>query len=184
MEGGALDVTKFVQQVQRQDDAREPGASTSIAKPRGRPPLYSPALAEEVLRRMEGGENISDICADPAMPSWPTLIKWRRTNEDFSTQYARARQSSAEALEYRALDEAYRATPENAHAARLVVDTIKWSAAKRDPAKYADKQLHTGPDGQSPIQVQHSYQLDRLEPHELAEFQRLLHKCRAPTIEG
>jgi hypothetical protein len=70
------------------------------------------------------------------MPSWPTLIKWRRTDEDFSREYARARQSSAEALEYRALDEAYGATAEDAHAKRLVVDTLKWSAAKRDPAKF------------------------------------------------
>jgi hypothetical protein len=33
-------------------------ASTAVAKPRGRPPLYRPALAEEFLKRVEqGGEH-------------------------------------------------------------------------------------------------------------------------------
>jgi hypothetical protein len=67
---------------------------------------------------------------------------------------------------------------------RLKIESRRWLAGKYNPAAYADKQLHTGPDGQSPIQVQHTYRLDNLTPDELAEFQRLLHKCRAPLIEG
>jgi hypothetical protein len=85
------------------------------------------------------GELILNICADEHMPAWSTLCGWKRRNPEFAAAYARARETSAEMLEEQALARAMNATAEDAHAARLEVDALKWAAAKRAPRQYGDK---------------------------------------------
>jgi hypothetical protein len=92
---------------------------------------------------IEEGATVREIEATEGMPSWPTLRRWLRNNEEFRTQYAHAREASAEALELRMMDEAQTATDrDSAAAARVRVDTLKWIAAKRNPKVYGDKMQH------------------------------------------
>ena len=123
-------------------------------QPPHRPPWpYDPIIGDEICRRVQEGENTFTICAEKGMPSWHTLGTWKRQNLAFAADYARARETSAEALELAALLEARAATPENAHASRLYVDTLKWAAGKRNPRVYNDKLLVIG-DHEAPIVIE------------------------------
>jgi hypothetical protein len=224
MESGALDATEFVQKVQRQDDARETGASAAAAEHRGtlysqalseengllaqikqpkagerpvvrgRPTRYTVQLASAICWELTQGKSLLEICRHESMPHRDTVHNWLNIRPEFPDMYARAREIQAHVLADEALaiaddtssDRTEDGNPnwEAVQRARLRVDTRKWLASKLLPSTYADKTLHTGPDGQSPIQVQHTYRLDQLTPTELAELQRLLHKARAPLIEG
>ena len=53
--------------------------------------------------------------------------------------YARAREEAADALADEALEVARGSVPERAASDRLLVDTLKWTAAKRRPREYGDK---------------------------------------------
>ncbi len=106
----------------------------------GRPPMpYDEEIALDICVRMSNGENVSTICKEPGMPSWDTLAKWRMVHSEFSVCYARAREASAEALEYQALEAASDANPLDFQAKRLLVDTYKWAASKRAPKVYGDR---------------------------------------------
>lgn len=116
----------------------------------GRPSSYTPEVAGAICELIETGHTSRQIDAMPAMPSWPTVCRWLDANEDFRKQYARARTLSAEALEAEVLHEVRTAeTPEQVQKARVVLDAVKWSAAKRDPKRFGDKIDHTlaNPDG-------------------------------------
>jgi len=110
--------------------------------PGGAPSTYTLELGEQVCLRLSEGENILDICADDGMPAWSTICGWKIRHPEFAAQYARAREASAELFEARAIRRSANATAEDALAARLEVDTLKWAAAKRQPRVYADTQTH------------------------------------------
>ena len=70
------------------------------------------------------------------MPSRTTVVRWLSEKPEFRNQYAQAREDQADALFDEALDIARSATNQDAHAKRLLVDTIKWAAAKLRPKVY------------------------------------------------
>jgi hypothetical protein len=176
----SLGVKKFVEKVQRQDT--------------GRPSRYSVELANAICWQLTQGKSLLEICQREGMPHRDTVHNWLNTRPEFADMYARAREIQAHVLADEALaiaDDTSRDRTEDGNPnweavqrARLRVDTRKWLASKLLPSAYADKQLHTGPDGQSPIQVEHSYRFDQLDPDELQTLRRLLRKARAPLIEG
>jgi hypothetical protein len=166
---------------------------SAVAKKLGRPAIYSEQLAQAVLWQIASGVTLRSLTHEANGVNATTVLLWSQQNEEFARQLVRARELAAHMIADEGLaiiDDCSADTvdgiPNNAavNRARARADYRKWLAAKWNAAAYADKQLHTGPGGQSPIQVQHTYRLDNLTPDELAEFQRLLHKCRAPTIEG
>jgi hypothetical protein len=91
-------------------------------------------------------------------PEGTTVWAWLREKEDFSKQYARAKQEAADAMAEDILDiaddvqddwevrtnsktgEEYEVVnQENIQRARLRVDTRKWIMAKMKPKKYSEK---------------------------------------------
>jgi hypothetical protein len=160
---------------------------------RRRPSQFTEALAAQVLWTIASGVAIRNLTAKEHGVKGHTVLYWAQERPDFAQQLARAREIAAHMIADEGLmiaDDESRDSidgiPNHAavQRARLRSDYRKWLAGKWNAAAYADKQVHTGPDGQSAIQVEHSYNLSQLTPAELAEFQRLLHKCRAPLIEG
>ena len=99
------------------------------------------------------------------MPSLSTVMGWLfdGEHEEFSEQYARAREVQAEVLADELTDIADDASGdttmgekgrvitdhEHIQRSRLRIDTRKWIASKLLPKRYGDKivQEHTGPDG-------------------------------------
>lgn len=61
-----------------------------------KPSAYRAAIGRVILARVEVGETITSIVADPEMPSRATLYQWLRVHEDFAAEYAQVRRVLAE----------------------------------------------------------------------------------------
>lgn len=71
---------------------------TPVKRPRGRPSLYTLALAEEVCERLSNGETLEDICRSAHMPATRTIYLWTETHESFAADFARARARGFDAI--------------------------------------------------------------------------------------
>lgn len=104
------------------------------------------ALALEVLRRMREGESLRSIAASVGVP-YSTLQTWMVETVP-EGQYARAREAQADAHADEALAVAAQAARGelDPQGARLLVDTLKWRAAKFHRHRYGDQQQveHSG----------------------------------------
>jgi len=59
---------------------------------RGRPTVYTEAIAAEICERIANGASLKSVCSDDAMPSEATVINWHLDDrEGFSERYMRAR---------------------------------------------------------------------------------------------
>ena len=146
----------------------------------GRPTDYTPELTDEFCERLSDGESLRSICRDDKMPTAKTIYSWMRKYESFLTQYAIAKEESADALVEDMLDIADNETTTPVMVegrplmvdgkpvmgvdsaavarARLMVDTRKWAASKLKPKKYGEKIQQD---------TTHSYDLSNLSDEEL-----------------
>ncbi|MFC3071047.1 terminase small subunit-like protein [Phenylobacterium soli] len=106
---------------------------------RGRPPMYGPALVEEICMRLSEGESLIAITRDPDMPCYRTVLKWARDKPEFADAYTEARRLQADHL----ADEAHEIVMASTHATvwsdRLRFAFIRWRAANLAPKKYAER---------------------------------------------
>lgn len=93
---------------------------------------------DDALRRMHAGESIRSI-AKSINVAYSTL---RETLEACGDQYARAREAQADAHADEVIEVAKQAVAGDVdtQAARLLVDALKWRAAKFYPKVYGEKQ--------------------------------------------
>lgn len=109
--------------------------------PGGRPPEYTPEIGAEICRRLSEGESLRRICLEERMPDRSTVLLWavcpKELTEEFSRQYAKARQAQAEGYIEDVVDIADGADGGDPIRDRLRVDTRKWIASKVLP-KFAD----------------------------------------------
>lgn len=136
----------------------------------GRPAMeMTEEIVSAICERLALGESLRSICADPLLPSQPTVFKWLANSPEFALRYARAREAQADAIfdeildiaddgsndwmEARDKDGAFIGWKENGEAlqrSRLRIDARKWMAAKLKPTKYGEKILH-GEDADNPL---------------------------------
>lgn len=175
--------------------------SQSVARS-GRPSRYSAQVADAICEKLGGGQSLRQICRDPAMPDWRTVFRWLEINETFRQQYARARELQAhafvdESLEIsddtaadfvRGEDGDERVDHEHIQRSRLRVDTRKWVAGKLLPKVYGDKLLHTGADGEGPIEHKLALDYSLLAAEDLVALRRIIaaatRREERPAIEG
>ena len=81
----------------------------------------------------------TDKAAQAAGTTAKTLRQWAADDAELGALYARARIASAGALEDEAIRAARSSTAESYGADRVLIDTLKWAAAKRYPKEYSDK---------------------------------------------
>lgn len=124
----------------------------------GRPSSYTTAIGQSICERIAAGQSIISICDLDGMPTYNTVIHWRRDHPEFLQAIDQARLDQADTLAEKVIDvvEAEEARDEFgkvdagmvAHN-RLKVDVYKWRASKLKPKVYGDKvqQEHSGPDG-------------------------------------
>lgn len=125
----------------------------------GRPTDYTPELAAEICELLSQGKSLRSVCRMDSMPCAASVFLWLRRYPEFSEQYAKAKEESADALVEDILDiaddgtndwmeqrakegEEVRGWKENGEAiqrSRLRVDTRKWIASKLKAKKYGDK---------------------------------------------
>lgn len=127
-----------------------------MTHPGGRPTVYTQELSDRICELLALGNSMRKVAEMEDMPSMSTMFKWLRENDQFSQQYAKAKEESADAM---AEDLLYIAdTPvmgevktikpdgsveikqdEMLGHRRLQVDSRKWLMAKMKPKKYGDK---------------------------------------------
>lgn len=119
----------------------------------GRPSKFTPALADEICKRLSAGESLRHICEDAKMPSQRTVFTWLANDSAFLQQYARAREAQADTLVEEILEIAddstcdtetddkgnVRTNHEVVARSKLRIDTRKWLMSKLAPKKYGEK---------------------------------------------
>jgi hypothetical protein len=123
----------------------------------GRPSSYTDEIADEICERIENGESLIKICEDDHMPNRRTVLRWIDAIPDFASKHARAREAQGDHAADRMslIENDVLAGVIDPTAARVVLGSMQWRAAKLAPKKYSEKLLneHSGPDG-APIQTQ------------------------------
>lgn len=137
----------------------------------GRPTLYTVELADLICERLANGESMRSVCRDESMPAMSSVFKWLREIPQFSQQYAKAKEESADALVEDMLDIAddgtndwmekhdkdgenigWQLNGEHIQRSKLRVDVRKWAASKLKAKKYGDK-IELSGDPENPLQV-------------------------------
>jgi len=77
--------------------AKPPQALVHVSQ-RGRPSLYTEALASEITDRLSTGEALSWICRDAHMPAVRTVNAWTEQFPAFSASFARSRKEGFNAI--------------------------------------------------------------------------------------
>lgn len=146
---------------------------------------YTPEIAAAICERIASGESLISIGKDETMPSERSVYRWLADpdNEAFRQEYARARESQAEAYLDQIIEIADNCTddvtmiatgdddddekPVIKHSAiqraRLQVDTRKWAMSKLAPKKYGDK-LALGGDAENPIKTDNTVRVILVDP--------------------
>lgn len=101
---------------------------------------FSNKVFDEICQRIAQGESLVSICKDADMPGYSTIMEWLNKSSDRAEKYARARESQADFLADEMLEVARNSTNETYQPDRLLVDALKWRAAKLRPRVYGDRQ--------------------------------------------
>lgn len=106
----------------------------------GRPTLKTDDVVATICKRISLGESLRSICRDDAMPSLTTVIDWLAEDDEFSLQYAKAREIQSELYADEIIEKTQLCPPisEEIQRLKLEIDTIKWTASKLKPKKYGD----------------------------------------------
>jgi len=127
-----------------------------MSKKIGRPTTYSQELATAICVELAMGKSMRTVCSIEGMPAISSVFKWLREHEEFSEQYARAKEEAVDAMIEDMIDIADDGTNdymtitkgnntynvenrEVTNRSRLRVDTRKWIVSKLKPKKYGDK---------------------------------------------
>ena len=99
------------------------------------------AMVDALLVQIETGKSMREVCRMDGMPDHGTVIRWMRDDAGLATKYARARMAQADVLFDRmeAVEEAVSAGTMDSHAARVVLDSMRWRASKLAPKVYGDR---------------------------------------------
>jgi hypothetical protein len=167
---------------------------------RGRPTLYTVELAQEICDRLSAGEPLAWICEAEHMPSVRTVSDWKQAHDDFSANFARARDEGFDAIAANVKRTAEtpmmgerveierdkdgnervikRVREDMTAHRRLIVETNLKLLAKWDPRRYGERTQTelTGPNG-GPLQTESTIDMSNLTPEQL----RVLAGIAVPT---
>lgn len=114
---------------------------------------YDPATAHEICERMCEGESLAEVCRDPTMPAFGTVYRWRRAFPDFAAMMREAREVQADRFCDLGWEIASAVTPETAHATRVKLTQLRWTAGVLSPRRYGRT---------SPVEAEIEPQVDTL----------------------
>lgn len=137
----------------------------------GRPSDYTEELADAICEELANSDtSLVRICAKAGMPHRSTVLRWLNEHEDFAAKYARARELQADVVfdEMGALEKRVVSRKLAPDAARVVLQSKQWRAAKLAAKKYGDRTRTelTGPDG-GPIQTEAKIDASNLTTEQL-----------------
>lgn len=110
---------------------------------------FAEDVIEELLARLETGEDMASICRDQRMPNASTFWRWSKQDDELASRIVRAREIGYHVRADRAVEDAKCA--KDAALGRLAFDAERWRLGKLCNA-FSDKVKHVGGDeGDSPI---------------------------------
>jgi hypothetical protein len=117
----------------------------------GRHSSFSQEIADRICEELASGKSMRQVCSVKGMPNRETVRRWELENEEFAAKCARAREVQADVLLDEMEDIEDRTISGEIHpvAARAVLSSKQWRAAKLAPKRYGDKieHEHTGKGG-------------------------------------
>lgn len=101
---------------------------------------YSTVIVDIICSRIAEGESLTKICKDPALPTFATISRWRRANDEFDQAIRHAYEDRAHYYHDKAIETAEStADKEEAAINRLKIDTYKWTAERSNRKQFATK---------------------------------------------
>ena len=108
-------------------------------------------ILEAVFEGMTNGQTLADTCRKLKV-SAGMVRQWIARDEDLSHRYQRLRPLLGAALAEEAIRVARESTSQTTAMDRVLIETLKWAAAKSAPVEYGDKQV-VQHEGQQTLQV-------------------------------
>ena len=111
-------------------------------------------IIERICRGLVEGRSLRQVCEDDGMPNRQTVLNWLAEDADFSARCARARELQADVLLDRMgeIEEDTLDGRTDPAAARAVLGSMQWRAAKLAPKKYSERHVLAG-DEENPVAV-------------------------------
>ena len=98
--------------------------------PAGRPIDYTVDLGDRICAGIASGKSLVKICKADDMPCETSVYKWRREFQEFTDNYARAREDAADFFVQEIMEIADSAEADDVQVAKLRVDTRKSTASR------------------------------------------------------
>lgn len=131
----------------------------------GRPCEYTEEMGLEFCSRIALGRSLRSVVQDEDMPSHSAIYSWLGKFPSFAEQYARAKEDSgdADADKIEEVAEKVEAGKLDAQAARVIIDAYKWTAGKKRPRKYGERQ-----------QIEQTHRFEGMSEEELEQRRKAL----------
>lgn len=103
---------------------------------------YPAEIRDKIIEQLiDGSKSLRQICKQKGMPSRTQVLQWMVDDEDFRAKCARAREAQAESVndDLRGIEISVKAGKLDPAAARVLVSSMQWRAAKLAPKKYGAK---------------------------------------------
>ena len=131
---------------------------------------YDYNLCEEICDKIADGMHIMDVLNSDKKryPSWPTFRRWKQNHDELQTLYTRSIQDKTEMITFEIvsiMNDVKNGVIGPAEG-RLLIDTLKWFAAKFYPKMYGDKIDHTTDGEKLPTSTTSSIILNVIPPKE------------------
>jgi hypothetical protein len=99
------------------------------------------AIMDRIMAQLEIGRSLVQVCKDDGMPDRETVSRWMRDEPAYAAKYAQARAIQADTLfsEMADVEKAVSLGTMDSHAARVVLDSMRWRASKLAPKVYGDR---------------------------------------------
>lgn len=107
-----------------------------------RPSEYNYNLCVDICKEVALGKNVIAVLKSEAKyPSWETFRRWKSEHEELQVLYVNAIQDKSEAmlLEIDEIAKELRAKVIEPSTANVLIQTLKWKAAKFYPKMYGDR---------------------------------------------
>lgn len=108
---------------------------------------YEPEIALAICELIADGKTLVEVTDMEGMPARATVYRWLSAFPKFFDAYERAREVSAQSFEDEALRYARELTHANdftgtkVQAYNIAMQQLRWSASRRDPQRYGQKQI-------------------------------------------
>jgi len=107
----------------------------------GRPGEYSFELCREICEKVADGKNVKKVLKEKEQyPHFATWCRWKNEHKELSDLYTHSMQNKAESMD-EAIDDVMLMVRQGEieHAAgRVLIDTLKWKAAKYYPKMFGE----------------------------------------------